>query len=97
MTSWLIVAAVYFITAGQPIPEPLKVISSKSFASLTACVEYMHSDKYQDEKADMADQLKAHLPPDEAAPDTDYPAADDAPDATTEVAITTSCQIDNRL
>jgi len=95
---WQVVLLVYYIVAGQPVVAPDPVLMSKSFGTLDTCTAYLKSDKLADEKADLADQMKARLKKPEIDERGDDPYSEpDTPDPETEITITASCQADNRV
>lgn len=91
-TVFQIIAMVYVIVANNPAGEPIRVGHNTSFDSLAACQTYLKGDQFGDERQELAAFVKAQAQMKLAMAGKDD---DEVPEVS--VAVTASCEQDNRL
>lgn len=85
-----IVALAYVMVYGQPIDEPYVLENARSFPSIEACQEHLKSNEFEAQRAVLSHMLANALR-------KQFNANAEDGDAVPAVAITASCQTDNRI
>lgn len=92
---YYIVALVYVILSGSAPVEPITFGHHAAFASLEKCQAYLKSPEFATERDALSTSMRTTIEGKLAVPTDTASDADDPPDVA--VAITASCQEDNRI